>query len=86
VEIHLLRGDTAEIARLALFLSEVPGVMRSAATATGAAFVHAGDPEFKAELLGRLLAERFKVTDFHSATSDLEDAFIALTGAAIDNG
>jgi ABC-2 type transport system ATP-binding protein len=84
VEVHLLEASEAEAARLTRFLSETPGVFGSQRLATGASFAHDGDRAFKAGLLAKLVGASFAVTDFHSATSDLEDAFIALTGASGD--
>ena len=78
--VRILAAGEEERRRLAHFLAETPGVLEAREQEGGAVFTHDGDGAFKAELLARLLAEGFKVTDFHSATSTLEDAFIVMTG------
>lgn len=77
--VTLLRPEEAERDRLARFLAETPGISAAEERESGAFFTHDGDEEFKASLLRRLLEEGFRVTDFHSATSSLEDAFIVMT-------
>ncbi len=78
--VTLLDSSPEERLRLARHLSETPGVIESRERENGAWFTHNGDAAFKAALLARLLADGFRVTDFHSATSSLEDAFIVMTG------
>ncbi len=76
----LFEPTPEECLRLARRLSETPGVSESRERENGASFIHNGDGAFKAALLAALLADGFRVTDFHSATSSLEDAFIVMTG------
>ncbi len=80
VEVHLLEHSEDERKRLERFLAEVQGVGHVHALRTGAAFSFDGDRAFQSSLLRKLLENQFHITDFHGATSDLEDAFIVLTG------
>jgi ABC-2 type transport system ATP-binding protein len=80
VEVHILEHTDQERARLELFLSETSGIGHVHPLITGASFSFDGNREFKVELLKRLIENKFSITDFHAATSDLEDAFIVLTG------
>jgi ABC-2 type transport system ATP-binding protein len=82
-EVRLVDPDEAERERLLRFLAETPGVARSEPSRHGAYFSYEGDAEYRAELLRRLVEARFRVTDFHAATSDLEGAFLALTKGTV---
>ncbi|MBW2260662.1 MAG: ABC transporter ATP-binding protein [Deltaproteobacteria bacterium] len=68
-----------EIERLVRALAEIPGVNRSEEALRGAWFSYEGEPEVRSGILTRLMEQGFKVTDFHTASSDLEDAFMQLT-------
>ena len=78
--VMLLNPQSEDIERLRLTLAETAGVVEAVGTPGGAIFSHNGDAEFKAALLAKLMAEGFRITDFHSATSSLEEAFIRMTG------
>ena len=78
--VALLNPELVEKERLARWLAETPGVTGAGVQSNGAFFTYGGDDSFRADLLVRLLADGFRVTDFHSATSSLEDAFIVMTG------
>ena len=86
VAVRLLDAGGGEARRLALFLAAVSGVTGSQETAEGAVFNHDGTAEFKVELLKRLIMDGFRITDFHSATSSLEEAFMAVTGGSGGEG
>jgi len=68
-----------EIARLVMSLAEIPGVIRAEEALRGAWFSYEGEPGVRSDILAMLLQKGFKVTDFHTASSDLEDAFMQLT-------
>jgi ABC-2 type transport system ATP-binding protein len=78
--VALVDPDAGERERLVRFLAQTPGVAEAREQPGGAVFTHEGDPVFKADLLARLVTDGFRVTDFHSATSSLEEAFIVMTG------
>lgn len=84
--ISLVDSNPDELRRLALFLSETPGVVDSRVQAAGVSFSHDGSDAFKAELLARTLACGFSVTEFRNATSSLEDAFIIMTNGSDSGG
>jgi ABC-2 type transport system ATP-binding protein len=77
--VSLLNPEPESRRRLARLLAETPGVTGAAEREDGAFFTHDGDDSLKAGILARLVAEGFRVTDFHSATSSLEDAFLVMT-------
>ncbi|MCC8190699.1 MAG: ABC transporter ATP-binding protein [Planctomycetes bacterium] len=77
--VSLLEPTPENKARLVRFLAADPGIIEAADQESGAYFIHHGDAAFKADILRRLLAAGFAVTDFHSATTSLEDAFIMMT-------
>lgn len=77
--VTLLDPANGEKQRLAHFLAEMPGVVEASERENGVYFIHNGDAAFKADVLARLLADGFRVTDYHSATSSLEEAFIVMT-------
>jgi ABC-2 type transport system ATP-binding protein len=79
VSVQLADPGEEERARLARLLAEIPGVGRAAVEAGGASFSYQGENALRAEILERLLAEGFRITDFHADRSDLEDAFMTLT-------
>lgn len=79
VAVRLLDSDADVRRRLALFLAQMSGVSEARETGDGALFSYDGDASFKADLLRRLLDDGFRITDFHSATSSLEEAFMAVT-------
>ncbi len=78
--VRLAAPTPEECGRLARFLAETPGIGDARADAAGVMFLHHGDDAYRADLLARLVAEGFRVSDFHSAASSLEDAFIVMTG------
>ncbi len=67
-------------------LLETPGVTSAETVRDGAAFTLDGEAESRARILSRLVGAGFEVTDFHVATSDLEDAFLSLTKSAHEKG
>ena len=77
--VALLAPEEAEKRRLALYLAQVSGVTGAHESEAGAVFNYDGDATFRADLLARLIADGFRVTDFHQATSSLEEAFMAMT-------
>ncbi len=79
VRVALARPEPEECRRLQRLLAETAGVLRTFELPQGADFAYEGEPAGRAEILRRLLAAGFQVTDYHLATSDLEDAFMRLT-------
>ena len=69
----------AERERLRLRLAELPGVQAVADEQRGATFNYEGEPEIRTRVLRELVASDFRISDFHAASSDLEDAFMRLT-------
>jgi ABC-2 type transport system ATP-binding protein len=79
IAVALHKPTLDEKEALVRFLLETPGVMRSEMSKRGAVFSYEGASSFRAEILKRLITNDFPVTEFYSATSDLEDAFLTLT-------
>ena len=79
VNVVLDSPSREDIARLVIALAEIPGVIRSEEAMRGALFSYEGEPEVRSVILARLLEQGFRITDFHAASSDLEDAFMQLT-------
>lgn len=86
MSVLLLDPDQAEVDRLCRFLSETPGVAEALPRADGASFTYDGDAPFRAALLSGLIGGGFRITDFHSSTSSLEEAFIVMTGGRRQGG
>ena len=80
--VSILNPEPDEKRRLAVYLAQVAGVSGARESEGGAVFNYDGDASFRADLLARLVADGFRVTDFHRTTSSLEDAFMAVTGDA----
>jgi ABC-2 type transport system ATP-binding protein len=83
VEVHILGEEETEHIRLATFLKGYEGVEQVEKLPSGAAFSYEGDSDFRVALLKQLIAAEFQLTDFHAATSDLEDAFMSLTQGVV---
>jgi ABC-2 type transport system ATP-binding protein len=79
VNVALESSTEEERERLVRVLAEIPGVIRADATLRGAWFSYEGEPCVRSGILSKLIADGFSVTDFHTASSDLEDAFMQLT-------
>lgn len=79
VVVHLERPDDAERERLQRELSQMPHVMRTMDEMTGCTFLYEGETAVRVAILQKLLAQGFLVSDFHAASTDLEDAFMRLT-------
>jgi ABC-2 type transport system ATP-binding protein len=79
VNVVLDSPSEEEKQRLVRFLAEIPGVISTDATLHGAWFSYEGEPAERAQVLSKLVTGGFLVTDFHTASSDLEDAFMQLT-------
>ncbi len=78
VQVHDPRPG--ELEHLELHLLEQPGVVSVAHTLHGVEFVCQAGPVERADILAGLVEGGFRVTDFHVVQSDLEDAFLHLTG------
>lgn len=79
VAIQLEDATESERERLTVILSELSPITKIEESPNGAVFSYEGDSGFRSTLLALLIEKRFKITDFHAATSDLEDAFLNLT-------
>ncbi len=79
IAVTLHRPTDEQREALVRFLLETPGVVRAETSKGGATFAYEGEVPARAEVLKRLIAHDFVVTEFFSATSDLEDAFLSLT-------
>ncbi len=79
VAVTLYRPSDSDKEALVRFLLETPGVMRAEPRKGGAVFSFEGSSAVRGEILKRLVGNDFTVTEFYSATSDLEDAFLSLT-------
>lgn len=79
VAVHLLEPSDTKRGELVRILAETPGVMKVEDEKHGASFICDGEPKNRVKILRLLIEKGFSVTDFHSDTSDLEDAFMHLT-------
>jgi ABC-2 type transport system ATP-binding protein len=79
----VLARPTPDLRRdLVRALAQMPAVADADATQQGAWFSYEGDRDVRARVLVRLVQDGFDVTDFHTASSDLENAFMTLTRRA----
>lgn len=79
VAARLHEPTAEECLRLQRLLLEIPGVLRCEPDPAGAVFTYEGEHHHRAEILRKLIAAEFSVIDFHSMSSDLEEAFMSLT-------
>ncbi len=79
VNVVLDSPTEAERQNLVRLLAELPGVTDANDTLQGAWFSYEGERSTRTRILADLVVHGFRVTDFHAASSDLEDAFMTLT-------
>jgi ABC-2 type transport system ATP-binding protein len=79
VSVLINQPDEQEKIRLIRALAEMPGVSKCEENPGGANFFYQGTTEIRTKILMDLIGKNFKITDFHTTTSSLEETFLTLT-------